>query len=435
MMRLFSALLLSGLLVACGTDKKPPLPGERIPILHAQAGLEVDKEASEASMVILEPVVNAAWPQSGGNAAKRPPHLALGKKIKRVWMTDIGDGSDKESRLVTAPVVAGGRVFAANTDGEIVALNLKNGDRIWRESIFPRGERSLPVSPGLAYASGKLYATDGVGDVLAIDPQTGKTIWRTPIEQPVRTALTVQDGRVFVLTLQDETVALDAQSGAILWRHEGVHESAGLLGAPGPAVEGSVVVATYSSGDVAALRAETGQEAWTDNLTGLSEFQSRSVTSLSGFRGHAVLDEDHVIVGNVSSRTLAIHVPSGDRVWQKEFGVLQTPLVSVDSVFLLTPQNQLVALVKGNGKLRWATDLPRYRKPDSREDPIFWHGPVLAGGRLILAGSNRKMLGIDPKTGKIVSRMSLPGIVMLPPVVVDNTLLILTDNGKLAAYR
>ena len=34
-----------------------------------------------------------------------------------------------------------------------------------------------------------------------------------------------------------------------------------------------------------------------------------------------------------------------------------------------------------SGKVRWLTQLQRYRKPKKRKGPIFWVGPVLAGNR------------------------------------------------------
>jgi outer membrane protein assembly factor BamB len=430
MMRFLPVLLLSVALVACGTDKKPPLPGERVSILNVQEGGDIDQEAASMPTEFPAAEENASWVQADGNAMHLMPHAMLDGKFKKIWSADIGDGSKKERRLVTAPVVSDGVVFTADTDGDVSARSLKDGDEIWEARVLPKKENSVTVSPGIAVSNGRLFVTDGIGNVLALDAKTGKTLWTTSVEQPVRSAPTVSDGRVYAVTLQDETVALDTDSGTILWRHKGVHEGAGLLGSPGPAVSGSVVIATYSSGDVTALRAETGQEAWTDNLTGVVEFQSRAVTNLSGFRGAAVLEDDYVVVGNISSKTVAIHVPSGDRVWQKEFGTMTTPLVIGNSVFVITPQNQLMSLVKGDGRVRWTTELPRFEDPDDREEPIFWHGPILAGDRLILIGSHKKIFEMD-----LLRRVRLPDVAMLSPVVAGKTLLILTDDGDLAAYR
>lgn len=440
MMRRFPVLFCAALvLAACGSDEKPPLAGTRIPVLQAGADAQLttttgaDENAPPVSLPDAQ--TNTNWPQAGGPSTHNPGHVALGgPKLKKIWSRSIGDGSDDEKKLITPPIVADGMVFAANTEGEVVAFDAQKGREIWTVNILP-GKRDPSVSAGIVYGGGLLFVTDGVRHVLALDPKTGKRVWSANTGVPVRAAPGFDRGRVYVTTIQDETFALSADDGRVLWRYKGIQERAGLLGAPAPAADGSVVIVAHSSGDVVALRAETGQDAWTDNLTGIAEFQSRAVTSLAGFRGHPVLDGDHVVVGNISSKLVAIHVPTGERVWQREFGITQTPVVAGNSIFVLNASSELVSLVKGTGAVRWVKPLPRFEDPEDREDPIFWHGPILAGGRLIIVGSNEDMYEMAPETGAILRTTSLPDPVMLPPVVTNGVLYILSDNGTLAAYQ
>lgn len=432
------ALLLGSGLVTGGcssSDDKPPLEGERIPVIRFNDSEAVDPETQDVPWILAPEAANVAWPQQGGAATHVPGHVALGREApKQVWRTSIGSGSRKDSKLITVPVIADNKVFAADTRGMVSCFDLETGKRLWQVSAMTGKKDRAMVSPGLTYGARTLFVTDGIGHVLALDPQDGKRLWTRPLEQPVRGSPTYLDGHLYVITLNDETLALDAQTGQTMWKHEGVREMAGLLGAPSPAAEGSVVITAYSSGDIIALRAETGQEAWSDNLSGAAEFLSRAVTQLSGFRGHPVLDQDLVFAGNSSSRMVAIHVPSGERLWQKEFGISGTPWVSGNNIFVVTSQNMLMALLRETGQVRWSLELPRF-KDRAREEPVFWHGPVLAGERLVLAGSNRTLLEVDPLTGKILRETGLPDAVMLPPVVARQTLIILTDDGDMVAYR
>lgn len=421
---------------ACSSDKKAPLKGERIAVLEFQEDDAVEKDNSAEPLELAQTKENTAWPQLGGNAAHMPQSLSFSKTpLKKIWDTDIGQGSEKDRKLVTVPVSAKNMVFTADTEGRVAAYSLDTGKRAWKTNVLPDDDTSATVSPGLSFSNDTLYVTDGIGSVMALESATGKKIWSQSVDQPVRGSPTYQAGRLYVITLNDETLALDAMTGETLWRHTGVQETAGLLGAPSPAVEGSVVITAYSSGDIVALRSETGQEAWSDNLTGVAQTQSRAVTQLSGFRGSPVLDQNVAFVGNASTRLVAVHVPSGERLWQKEFGVMSTPWISGNMVFAVTSDNQLVALVKDSGQQRWSIGLPRFEDAKAKEDPIFWNGPILAGGRLMVVGSNEKLLEIDPDNGTILRKTGLPGDVMLPPIVVKKTLIVLTDNGTLAAYR
>lgn len=420
---------------ACSSEKKPALKGNRVAVLQFQEQLKADSEAQKTALELPAAKENTAWPQAGGNAMHTPENLVLNSgKLKEIWSESIGSGSEKDRKLITVPIAAEGRVFAADTSGKISAFSIDKGKKLWEVSVLPKEDSSATVSSGLSFNNNVLYITDGVGHVLALNAVDGKKIWAQKIEQPVRGSPTVQDGRLYVITISDETYALNQQTGDILWHHTGVQEAAGLLGAPSPAVDGSVVITAYSSGDIVALRSETGQEAWTDNLTGVAEFQTHAVTQLSGFRGFPVLNQNVAIVGNASNRLVAEHVPSGERIWQKEFGVMGTPWLSGNMVFAVTSENQLVGLLKDNGQIRWTYPLTRFEDGD-KENPIFWSGPIMAGDRLIVAGSNKKMLEIDPSTGVEIRRSQLPDPVMVAPIVVQKTLIVLLDNGTLVAYR
>ncbi len=421
-------------LAACSSDKKPPLKGERISVLQLQNTLEVDKDAQDKSLDIPEAKDNTAWPQQGGNATHTPEHVTLGASLKKIWSADIGKGSTDDRKLITPPIAADGRVFTSDTKGNIKAFDLNSGKKLWDEHIPPKGS-DPSVSSGLSYGDNVVYATDSFGGVVALSAADGKTIWKQQLPHPTRGSPTYQAGRIYLITLSDETVALDTQNGNVLWTHKGIEEQAGLLGSPSPAVQDSVVMTVYNSGDIAALRAETGQEAWSDNLTGVLETSNHAVTKLSGFRAHPVLDGDNVIIGNNTARLVDIHVPSGERTWQKEFGAAGTPWVAGNAVFVLTPQNELIALLKDTGEVKWVTTLARFKDAQKKEDLLFWNGPVLAGGRLILTSSKGKMIEVDPQSGKIEKQTDISSVVMLPPVVVQQTLLILSDNGTLSAYK
>jgi outer membrane protein assembly factor BamB len=80
------------------------------------------------------------------------------------------------------------------------------------------------------------------------------------------------------------------------------------------------------------------------------------------------------------------------------------------------------------------TQLPKYDGGD-KDKPIVWSGPVLAGGRLIVTGSGGMMLEVDPRTGNILKERKLGADATIAPLVANNTLLVLTENGELTAWR
>ena len=67
---------------------------------------------------------------------------------------------------------------------------------------------------------------------------------------------------------------------------------------------------------------------------------------------------------------------------------------------------------------------------------MFWQGPVLAGGRLLLTNSLGQIVEASPEDGRVLTTTAASDLIEVPPVVVaDGTLYILTNDGALTAYR
>ncbi len=176
-------------------------------------------------------------------------------------------------------------------------------------------------------------------------------------------------------------------------------EIAGLLGASSPAAAQGTVVAGFSSGELNAYRYENGQNIWQDALSRTSI--STSVTSLSDIDADPVIDAGRVYAVGQGGRMVAIELITGQRVWEINVAGIATPWVAGDWIFVVTDQAQLLALSRTNGKIRWMTQLPRWRDEKDKKGRIDWVGPILAGDRLVLANSVGQIVNVSPYDGSV----------------------------------
>ena len=61
----------------------------------------------------------------------------------------------------------------------------------------------------------------------------------------------------------------------------------------------------------------------------------------------------------------------------------------------MTDEDKLICINRQNGHIRWITQLPQFQKAKSKKGQIDYLGPVLAGGRLIITGSNGALIVVD----------------------------------------
>lgn len=428
---LFVGLVLSG--CSWFASKKQPLPGERISILSLDRQLKPDPDLAKIAITLPRPVVNPDWPQPGGFPNHAMQHLALPSTLTQVWKTSVGEGSSRYTQILAQPIVVKGRVYAMDGGSQVGAYDAATGNSIWQIDVKPRDSHGNSFGGGVAFWKDRLYVSTGYGQVLALDPGSGKVIWKASTGAPVRSGPTVADGRIFVVTVENELVVLATDDGRRLWSHNGIPETAGLVGSSSPAVEGEVVVVGYSSGELFALTVENGRVLWSDNLAGASS--ADAVSALADIRGRPVIDRGRVFAASHSGRMVAIDLRTGERNWEQDIGSSHGPWVAGDYVYILSTDNELVCLTRNDGKVRWVQRLPSYQDEKAKEDPIQWVGPVLGGDRLIMLSSDGWALSVSPYTGAPLGREEMPAGAFVEPVIANNTLYVLTDTAELSAYR
>ncbi|TDI64550.1 MAG: pyrrolo-quinoline quinone [Alphaproteobacteria bacterium] len=427
---------LNPLNLIAGNDEEDEdrLQGERISVLSLEQTLEVDPDLADIEVALPPPYVNDSWPQPGGYATHAMHHLQIPADIKEVWRVKAGQGSQGGVRLTAPPVVGDGTVFVRDAVASVSAFDAVSGKRLWEVNLKPRKTKSyMGTGGGVAFAEGKVFASTGFGFIVALDGKTGTEIWRQSLGLAIRSAPTVSNGRLFVSTFDNQLFALSTTDGRIFWNHRATPETARLLVSSSPAVSGDIVIAPFSSGEIFALRVQNGRVAWSDALQRTG--QLTPLATLNDIAGRPVIDRGRVIAVSHNGRMVSIDLRSGERVWTRDIGSVQTPWVAGDYIYVVSIDSEIICLSRRDGRIRWITLLQQFENEKKKKGPIFWSGPVLAGDRLIVVSSHGEALSVSPYTGEILGHIDLPHGSFISPIVANETVFLLTDDAKLIALR
>ena len=126
-------------------------------------------------------------------------------------------------RGTSTPVLTKNSAIAGFDGGQIVAVNLGNGEIQWEKSIAtPSGntaiERLVDIDADLILADGIVYAVAYQGQLVALDPGNGTILWRRDVSS--YSGLGVGDTAIYVTDDQSRLWALDRNTGATLWRQD-----------------------------------------------------------------------------------------------------------------------------------------------------------------------------------------------------------------------
>jgi outer membrane protein assembly factor BamB len=427
---------LLGLGVGC-SNSDPRLQGER-ELLDGTVFVETDarflaEDLPDLRLPSPQPV--PAWTHQGGNAQHIAAHAELPSELTLSWSRRIGAGDGKRHQISAAPVAQGGQVYTLDSQSMVTALD-ETGTILWQSELGKSSDALKDASGGgLAVGGTQLFVTTGFGTVVALDTASGAELWTQDLASYGGASPTVYDDLLYIAARDGAAWAIDTSNGRIKWQVAGPTVAASHTGGPGPAVSDKYAVFPFGTGDVLASFRKGGLRSWSSGLSGarlgLASTQVRDLT------GQPVIEGSSVYLASSAGRMAAVDLNTGLRIWTAKQGSQGHILVAGGAVFAVSDAGNLIRLSKDDGALIWSTPLPKFTKKSvkSRAKIHAHYGPILAGGRLILASSDGLIRQFNPADGTLITTVDLPSGAASAPIVVNGTLYVLSTKGDLLAFR
>jgi len=419
----------------------------RIAVLALEDIVRVDPRYASLSVEAPPPYTNNSWPQPGGEADHTLHHLRGDVEFATLWKVDIGKVSERLEPVTAPPVVADSRVYTIDAEAKISALNVETGELLWRTELTEEVKERFRIREilsrpkpsqkgfggGVAYENGKVFVTSGFGFVAALDAEDGEVLWQTETDVPIRTPPTAYRDAVYAITITNDFIALDQATGERLWNFQSFEETARILSSASAAASGDLVVAPFSSGELVAFLADNGRPIWTDSLSKNS--QLTALSTLNDIAGSPVIDRGLVYAVSHAGKLVAIDIRTGERVWEVSVASLQMPWVSGDFIYVVSVDSQLVCISREHGAIVWLAELERHKKPKQKKGRIAWAGPVMGGGNLYLVSTAGQVIKVDPTDGTVIDTHKIGAGSLVSPIISNETLFVLTEDGKLLAMK
>lgn len=416
--------------------------GERISILALDNTLTPAEGLAGADFFIPEPQVVASWPLPGGNADQTMEHVAAAANFTIAWRHSIGQGSGRKSVVTAPPVAMDGRIYTMDSRARVVASDASNGGQVWVADLSDKkGKDKEAFGGGLAVANGKIIVTSGFRFVAALDAATGAVLWRVKTESPIHAAPSVAGNRAFAVDVDNEIIAFNLDNGEQVWSYQAIQEPARILRASSPAIEGDAVIAPFSSGELVAMRASNGNPLWNEVLSRTT--RTSALSEIRDIPGRPAIYQGSVYAASHSGVFAAMDLRTGARRWELPVSSINTPWPAGDAVFLVSQDGQAMAVNKETGQIYWIKDLNKGRTYqeggvlglyDHTARPI-WTGPILASNRLIIVNDRGIALALNPKTGEDLATLNIGAAAYVQPIAYGDALYFVNDKAELIAIR
>ena len=439
---LTAGLLGAALVLGACAEKQTFLVGERENIRSVLQDPELAAPLDQADLTNKSRAIslgaqrtNASWTHGTGTAKYRTSHPALRSAPQLAWSAKIGAGDSRKQRITADPVIANGRVFTLDAGAQVAATST-SGATLWTRDLTPASDKQGESSGGgMAIDGDTLYVSVGFGVLAALDASSGAVRWTQKLEATGTGTPTVYGDLIYITAGDATGWALRKSDGRVEWQTGSSSSKNNVLGAPAPAITSQYAIFAFGSGEVQGVFRQGGVGRWNTSVVGRRPGRAGSL--ILDVTSAPVVSGNTVFVGNHSGRLAALDAGSGERLWTARDGAMGPVWPAGGSIFAVTDLNELVRIDASDGSRIWGVPLPNFIKDKPRrQSAVFSHyGPIVAGGRVIIASNDGVMRSYNPVDGALVGTTEIPGGATTAPVVAGGTLYVVSAKGQLHAYR
>jgi len=426
-------LLLFFTLTSCESfirGKEDILPGKRESLLLSSESLKISDK--QYIINIPDPKNNQNWVAPIKNTSNNLGNLSYSENFIKNWAIDIGVGTSKDNFLIVAPILIDNIIFVVDSENRLSAINASDGTLIWSKRLYPELEDpKVGFGGGLFANSGMIFYTNGFGELYALDPYNGEILWKKNVYAPIRSAPIASNSAVYVLNIDNQIQSFDIQSGDLIWEYNWFSDSAGFIQSSSMALNKNTIIVPYRSGEIFVFNALNGRRMWADSIN--RKNIKSSLSEIKDIIASPVINDKYIITVGANGRIIANNIENGFRIWELAISSSITPLLIGDYMFLLGNDNILFAITLDKGEIVWMKDLKQ--EYEFKKDEGFI-SMLMINNRIHFFSSNGSHLVVNPEDGKISNiETNKFSDMSIPPIVVNNNLYVISDNGALTSYR
>lgn len=371
----------------------------------------------------------------GDDEAEAPmplPSIRSEVSVKRVWRADIGKGLGKRYARLT-PALLADLIVVADAYGAVAAYDRFSGKRRWRTRIKapdegfgfgfgPRRDAAF-VTAGVAAGEGVAVVGTSNGEAIALDAATGAEIWRASISSEAEGVPAIADGHVYLSAVDGRLVALQLTTGKESWNHDSQVPILTLRGGGTIRVVDSVVYAPFANGKLVALDAANGDILWEHRMSlskGRSELER--IIDLDG--GAEVLGRFLYSV-NYNGNLKSLRRADGTSVWELQVSSFQPVATGYGNIYVVNDEDALLAVDQREANILWRQDQLLRRELTA---------PTVVSSYVVVGDSQGYLHLIAQSDGRLVGRTKVGGALSSPMLFSDGYVYSFDERGTLSAF-
>ena len=383
---------------------------------------------SATNIKLTQPKKNSDWKMPGYNLQNFMGNIYLTSANKIFLKKKIGKNKFSISKIMTSPIISGGNIYLTDDTGTIFSIS-SYGQLNWKKNIYKKIYKKIYKNLSISIYKDKIFVADNIGFIFALNALSGKLLWIKNHGIPIKSKIKIFNDNIFLIDQENKIFSMDSKTGDRNWNLRAISsfiKSQNLLSVA-ISKKGELVLIT-SSGDLFKLYNDTGQIYWTLNLG-----SSMIAHDKDFFKSSDIVIHKDSIIFSAASSLFSYNLTHGFLNWEQDIGSTTTPIIDGDYIFTITNNGYFVNLEKKTGKIIWSTNILKNLKKKKRKTQVT--GFILGSGKVYATTLNGYLITCSANTGNVESYKRISDSITAPPIIVNESLYVFTENSKVLGFN
>ena len=337
-------------------------------------------------------------------------------QIDRLWRVNTGVGVGQQY-IKLFPLIINEKIIVADREGKVSAYETASGESLWEIDL------DMPLSGGVGGDDNHLVVTSKNGHVIMLD-NAGQIIWNVDASSEVLMPAQIAGEFVIIRSVDGRISALNINNGLEKWTYKRDVPALSLRGNSTPIITKGYVFVGMDNGRLVTLDLITGNVVFDIPIatpSGRSELER-----LIDIDGHSVITDDTLYMASYQGRVVSLDIRRGQLNWSRKISTYTGVEQAGSNLFSADDKDHVWAFDMSNGATLW-----KQEKLAARMITL----PVAMKNTLVVADFEGYIHWMSQFDGRFLARVETDGSgVIVPPVIHNDVIYILTRDGELSAY-
>ena len=384
---------------------------------------------SNTKIILNKEKANNFWKEEGLNKSNNIDHLFYTNNKNLIFKSkQIGKTKYLPSEILNEPLFFDNYLYFNDLAGNIYKYSISQKKIIWKYNFYKKKFKKIPIRINIKLISNSLVVSDNLGYFYNLSSNNGKLIWAKNQGVPLTSEIKSSNNKIFLLNQDNKFYIFDINNGKKILDFETFPVILKKNNKQTLSVDfDNNIYFVTSAGQIFSLNFENYKINWLKNI------KDESVDEFGLFFSSPIIVKEKRVFLSSSQSTLILDAISGKTLLDIPIGTRIRPVISNDTMFLITEKGFALSANIKSGEILWSKNL--FKNNELNLDKF---GKVtslfLLSNQIVVSTKNGYFIFMEYNDGEIKNYSKVSKSFYSKPIIINGKIYVVDNKMRVLVF-